>query len=105
MEKEKSYILFLRRKSKPDEPYYTVEITPEFEILQRHGKYNKEQEEVVSVDAFLKKFVEVKGNGKKEGCRKMTGSVICAAQMGRRIPCTGITFSAERIESIRKNTG
>ncbi len=65
MEKEKSYILFLRRKSKPDEPYYTVEITPEFEILQRHGKYNKEHEEVVSVDAFLKKFVEVKGNGKE----------------------------------------
>ena len=47
-----------------------MEITPEFEILQRHGKYNKEQEEVVSVDAFLKKFVEVKGNGKEYHAEK-----------------------------------
>ena len=38
----KSYILFLRQQSAPDKPYYTVEITPEYEIIQRHGKYNKE---------------------------------------------------------------
>ena len=65
MEKEKTYILFLRKKEDPDTPFYTVEITPEFKILQRHGKYNKEGSEVTEVDSFLKEFVEVKGNGKK----------------------------------------
>lgn len=65
MEKEKTYILFLRKKEDPDTPFYTVEITPEFKIIQRHGKYNKENEEVTEVDSFLKKFVEEKGNGKK----------------------------------------
>lgn len=61
----KSYILFLRQQSAPDKPYYTVEITPEYEILQRHGKYNKEHEEHIEVDAFLNQFVEEKTHGKK----------------------------------------
>ncbi len=65
MEKGSSYILFLRRKEEPDTPFYTVEITPNYDIIQRHGKYNKQGEEVKEVDAFLKKFVEVKGNGKE----------------------------------------
>lgn len=65
MEKGRTYILFLRKKEDPDTPFYTVEITPEFKILQRHGKYNKEGSEVTEVDSFLKEFVEEKGNGKK----------------------------------------
>ena len=63
--KNESYILFLRKKSAPDKPYYTVEITPEYEIRQRHGKYNKEHEERIEVDAFLNQFVEEKTDGKK----------------------------------------
>ncbi|MDE5588207.1 MAG: PcfJ domain-containing protein [Acetatifactor sp.] len=59
------YILFLRRKDEPNNPFYTVEITPDYKIVQRHGKYNKENQEVDSVDRFLKKFVEVKGHGKE----------------------------------------
>ena len=51
-----SYILFLRKKDHPEKPFYTVEITPQYEILQRHGKYNKEGKEVTAVDAFLEKF-------------------------------------------------
>lgn len=65
MEKGETYILFLRKKEDPDTPFYTIEITPEFKIIQRHGKYNKEGSEVTEVDSFLKEFVEVKGNGKK----------------------------------------
>lgn len=65
MEKGKSYILFLRHRDSPDTPFYTVEITPDYEIIQRHGRYNKEKEEKESVDRFLKKFVEVKGNGRE----------------------------------------
>ena len=51
-----SYILFLRKKGNPEKPFYTVEITPQYEIIQRHGKYNKEGKEVTAVDAFLEKF-------------------------------------------------
>ncbi len=65
MEQGTAYILFLRKKEDPDTPFYTIEITPEFKIIQRHGKYNKEGSEVTEVDSFLKEFVEVKGNGKK----------------------------------------
>ena len=65
-----SYILFLRKKTEPQTPFYTVEITPEYEILQRHGKNNQEHEEVREVDRFLKKFVEVKKNGKKHHAGK-----------------------------------
>ncbi|MCI8363411.1 MAG: hypothetical protein HFG34_00430 [Eubacterium sp.] len=65
MEQGSAYILFLRKKEDPDTPFYTVEITPEFDVIQRHGKYNKEGSEVTEIDNFLKEFVEVKGNGKK----------------------------------------
>ncbi len=65
MEEGRSYILFLRHRNDPDTPFYTVEITPDYKIIQRHGRYNKEKEEKESVDQFLKKFVEVKGNGRE----------------------------------------
>lgn len=66
----KSYILFLRRKSEPQTPFYTVEITPDYKILQRHGKNNQEHEKVDDVDRFLKKFVEAMKNGKKHHAGK-----------------------------------
>lgn len=70
MMEEESYILFLRRKEEPQTPFYTVEITPDYRILQRHGKNNQEHEEVSDVDRFLKKFVEVMKNGKKHHAGK-----------------------------------
>ncbi len=62
MIKGESYILFIREKKQPDKPYYTVEITPDYEIIQRHGKYNKEGEEVKEVDAFLRAFLREVGH-------------------------------------------
>lgn len=64
MIKGTSYILFLRKKETPDKPYYTVEITPDYRIIQRHGKNNKEFEEVKEIDAFLDKFREEVGHVK-----------------------------------------
>lgn len=65
MIKNESYILFLRQQSEPDKPYYTIEITPQYDIRQRHGKYNKEFEEVEEIDKFLNQFVEEKTHGEK----------------------------------------
>lgn len=59
-----SYILFLRKKSEPDKPYYTVEISPDYDIIQRHGKYNKERDEKQEIDAFLEKFRKEVGHVK-----------------------------------------
>lgn len=59
-----SYILFLRKKSEPNKPYYTVEISPDYDIIQRHGKYNKEGDEKQEIDAFLEKFRKEVGHVK-----------------------------------------
>lgn len=65
MIKGKKYILLLRRKESPDVPFYTIEIDKDYRICQRHGKYNKQFEEVTEVDTFLNKFVEAMTNGEK----------------------------------------
>ena len=38
-------ILFLRFKDKPDESYYTVEMSPKGELKQAYAKYNKKTED------------------------------------------------------------
>lgn len=43
--KQKSMILFLRFKETPKEPYVTVEIDPQFKILQWYGAHDKKQDE------------------------------------------------------------
>jgi len=43
--KEQTIILFLRKKEKPDEPYYTIQVNPRnYEIIQCRGKNNKSME-------------------------------------------------------------
>ena len=46
------YILFLRKKSNPDIPYFTINITPEKRIRQIHGKNN------CNVPSELVSFIE-----------------------------------------------
>lgn len=70
MAEGKAYILFLRKRENPREPFYTVEISKDYEIIQRHGKYNQEGREAMEVDNFLKKFVEAKKDGKKHYAKK-----------------------------------
>ena len=41
----KSYILLLRFKKNPEIPYITVEITPEYKILQWYGAHDKKPDE------------------------------------------------------------
>lgn len=70
MAEGKAYILFLRKRENPETPFYTVEMSKNHRIIQRHGKYNQEGDEVREVDRFLKKFVEAKENGKKYHAKK-----------------------------------
>lgn len=52
----KSFILFLRKMSEPDERYYTIEIDPAtLRILQYYGAYDKKPDKE-QIDKFLNKW-------------------------------------------------
>lgn len=54
----KEYILFLRKKDQQDVPYFTINITPDKEIRQIHGKYNCNVPEILTpfINSWIKKF-------------------------------------------------
>ena len=54
----KEYILFLRKNSDPDTPYFTVDLTPEKYVRQIHGLRNCDMTEEIKpfVEAWAKKF-------------------------------------------------
>ena len=62
----KEYILFLRKKENQDIPFFTINITPNKEIRQIHGKCNcNVPEELVSfIDSWKKKFNLIGGYNK-----------------------------------------
>ena len=45
IERRESYVLFLRRVSKPDAPYYTLEIEPDGTVRQKRTMYDRQKEE------------------------------------------------------------
>lgn len=65
----KEYILFLRKKENQDIPFFTINITPNKEIRQIHGKYNCNvpEELVPFIDSWKKKF-DLTGNYDKIKC-------------------------------------
>lgn len=54
----KEYIFFLRKKDKQDIPYFTINITPDKEIRQIHGKHNCNVPEILMpfINSWIKKF-------------------------------------------------
>ena len=54
----KEYILFLRKISEPDTPYFTVDVTPDGNVRQIHGLHNCNMTDDVKpfVEAWAKKF-------------------------------------------------
>ena len=54
----KEYILFLRKKENQDIPFFTINITPNKEIRQIHGKCNCNVPEELTpfIDSWKKKF-------------------------------------------------
>ena len=54
----KEYILFLRKVSEPDTPYFTVDVTPNGHVRQIHGLHNCNIDENVKpfIKAWAKKF-------------------------------------------------
>lgn len=62
----KEYILFLRKKENQDIPFFTINITPDKEIRQIHGKCNCNVPEELTpfIDSWKKKF-DLTGNYNK----------------------------------------
>jgi hypothetical protein len=54
----KEYILFLRKISEPDTPYFTIDLTPNHQVRQIHGMCNCNMNADVKpfVDEWAKKF-------------------------------------------------
>lgn len=66
MAEGKSYIVFLRRKEKPDNPFYTIEIDTSGTILQAYGKHNTKPE-WETIESVLEKYSE---KVRKTKCQK-----------------------------------
>lgn len=54
----KEYVLFLRRNTDIDKPFYTIDVTPEGEVRQIHGAHNCEISDEIKgfVNSWIKEF-------------------------------------------------
>ena len=48
-----SYILFLRRVSAPDTPYYTLEVEPDGTVRQKRTKFDRQEPDIEDAKKFL----------------------------------------------------
>lgn len=56
IERKESYLLFVRKASAPDTPYYTVEAEPNGTVRQVRTQYNRQNDDIGTVRTFLKKW-------------------------------------------------
>ncbi|MFR0985249.1 MAG: PcfJ domain-containing protein [Frisingicoccus sp.] len=59
MNRQESYILFLRQKSDLTKAYYTLEVEPDGTVRQKRKEYNRQGKEIEELDVFLRKWQEV----------------------------------------------
>lgn len=65
MNEDKGFILFLRKKEDLDKPYYTIELSPDWDIKQRNAAFNRKPD-INNIDAVLKKWIKSKKPRKKK---------------------------------------
>lgn len=58
IEDQETYILFLRRSSEKDVPYYTLEVEPGGVIRQLRTKYDRQDKEISKIKEFLSRWQE-----------------------------------------------
>lgn len=59
IETHESYILFLRRTSAPDTPYYTLEIEPDGTVRQKRTKFDRQEADIEDAKKFLAEWQRV----------------------------------------------
>jgi hypothetical protein len=70
MDKEKYFILFLRRCADPTKPYYTLEVTWDGEIRQFYAAYDR-QPDKEKIEKVLEKFTDTVRKREEEIKKKM----------------------------------
>lgn len=56
IERQESYVLFLRRSSDIDKSYYTLEIEPDGTVRQKRTMYDRQETDIEDATKFLKKW-------------------------------------------------
>lgn len=53
IQRREAYILFLRKASEPDEPYYTLEVEPDGTVRQLRTKFDRQESDIGDARDFL----------------------------------------------------
>lgn len=80
IERRESYILFLRRNAEPEKAWYTLEVEPDGTVRQKRTAYNRQDEDIGTVTAFLQEWQEQLAKRMTEQERQLA-----AASRGLRI--------------------
>jgi hypothetical protein len=59
IERNEAYILFLRKTSAPQIPYYTLEVEPDGTVRQKRTKFDRQGEDIEDAKAFLMEWQKV----------------------------------------------
>lgn len=59
IQRHETYILFLRKVSDPEMPYYTLEIEPDGTVRQKRTKFDRQNSDIVDAKKFLAKWQKV----------------------------------------------
>ena len=73
IENRESYILFLRKSSEPEKPYYTLEIEPDGTIRQKRSILNEQYEDIEQATGFLLKWQQVVAKRLTDEDRSLAG--------------------------------
>ena len=68
--KNETYIMFLRKKSRPLAPWYTLEVEPGGTVRQKRSEYNR-QPEINAVKKFLAEWQQVLKQRMKQEDREL----------------------------------
>lgn len=59
IERRESYVLFLRKASDPDTPYYTLEVEPDGTVRQKRTMYDRQNGDIKDAEKFLQEWQKV----------------------------------------------
>ena len=59
IQRQEAYVLFLRKASEPDVPYYTLEIEPDGTVRQVRTKFDRQEPDIAVVREFLAEWQKV----------------------------------------------
>ena len=78
IERRESFILFLRRTSEPEDPYYTLEVEPDGTVRQKRTLFDRQHEDIEQATEFLRKWQEVVA-------KRLTGKDLELAEQSREL--------------------